>query len=338
VKLRQKKYDGLDSLLHLFEVNGGDKSGSLYYYYKGGYYAGINKSDSAIYYYRMLLRESVDIHQVEMACRGLVKTFEQSNKPDSTMKYALLYTNASDSVGRKKSSEELLRMRTMYENNESMRRTIEEMEFNVFSTKLMTIAICLVFSIMYVVSVYYTRKKRIEAEKLAEVNAAYSSLLKQYEDQKRRAAQLESDIDERKRETQEELQKLRKELLAYQKDDDSEEDVEIEETLLDNEIIIRFHSLAAKVKYPTEDDWEQLYGFVLTSMSDFYQKISSQKYHLNNIEIRAAILIRLHFIPSELVALMNLSKQRVTNIRANINKKVFHVDGAKNIDKNICSM
>ena len=41
-------------------------------------------------------------------------------------------------------------------------------------------------------------------------------------------------------------------------------------------------------------------------------------------ERKASMLIRLRFIPSELVVLLGLSKQRVTNIRSNINRKVFH--------------
>jgi len=53
------------------------------------------------------------------------------------------------------------------------------------------------------------------------------------------------------------------------------------------------------------------------------------------MEFLVCILIRLRFNPAECGNLLDVSPQRTTNLRSQINSKLFKKDSAKNLDYNI---
>ena len=68
-----------------------------YYYYKGRYYEGINKLDSAEYYYRKVYRPGMSPVQNDPMYRGLLSVYKKLHQLDSIAKYAQLYCEANDS-------------------------------------------------------------------------------------------------------------------------------------------------------------------------------------------------------------------------------------------------
>ena len=52
-------------------------------------------------------------------------------------------------------------------------------------------------------------------------------------------------------------------------------------------------------------------------------------------EYLVAILVKLHFIPSEMSLLLGVGAQQITNIRSKINSKLFGKSGAKTLDANL---
>ena len=57
--------------------------------------------------------------------------------------------------------------------------------------------------------------------------------------------------------------------------------------------------------------------------------------HLTEKEVNVCILIKLRFIPTEIATLLDLTRQRVSNIRRSINHKLFRKEVAKTLDSNI---
>ena len=49
-------------------------------------------------------------------------------------------------------------------------------------------------------------------------------------------------------------------------------------------------------------------------------------------ELEVCVLLRICFAPSEIAIIMNISMQRVTNIKAFINMKLFGVKGARGLE------
>ena len=64
-------------------------------------------------------------------------------------------------------------------------------------------------------------------------------------------------------------------------------------------------------------------------------KICDERINLTEKEIRLCILARLNFIPTEMAALLDLSKQRITNIRTSANRKLFNEEGSRTFEANI---
>ncbi len=111
-----------------------------------------------------------------------------------------------------------------------------------------------------------------------------------------------------------------------------------EDALLHFEIVSSFHNLSSAGRLPVESQWTELKETVSKKLNSFYQAITSDTVGLNETEIRTAILIRLQFIVSECCILLDKKNQNMTNIRANINRKLFNGKGATGLDNSIMSL
>ena len=99
-----------------------DHNYKLYYYYKGLYYWGIEKFDSAKFCYNKLLNSGHLISDMEAASKGLMEVYHKLGEPDSVMKYAQLFANANDSACLISSAKEINRANALYNYNASKRQ------------------------------------------------------------------------------------------------------------------------------------------------------------------------------------------------------------------------
>ena len=337
------KFSEAKEMIGTYEERSGyfDKQGNIirgketFYGIKGKYYFLTNNYDSAEYYYRKLLKYSIDPTYKEPAYRGLMNVYQQLNKTDSIIKYASLYAAANDSSTILHSSEEIVRMQTLYNYNEKEKladkKTIEAERYKnnfYISVVLGFISITLL--------IHWWRKRRQKAlTELRETNARYADAMTQYNHLRQDIEVLGTDYGKYRQNKERELEKLRTILSTYQEDKSRPECWEIESAILRSAIVKRFHQLASKFTVPSEKEWEDLSHLIQDSIPTFYQYIQKERLHLTENEKKASMLIRLRFIPSELVILLCLSKQRVTNIRSNINRKLFHTEGTKMLDSHI---
>lgn len=100
----------------------------VYYSYKGGYYLGINKVDSAEYFFRKGLSCSSSFSNTESACRGLAALYKQLNQVDSLVKYTEMARVANDSAYACMTTEKLLHMKTLYDYGQQQRIASDERE------------------------------------------------------------------------------------------------------------------------------------------------------------------------------------------------------------------
>ena len=91
----------------------------------------------------------------------------------------------------------------------------------------------------------------------------------------------------------------------------------------------------SKASCNSDAEWNDLQGVVEKSLPEFYAKLSANEAQLTDQEWKVCLLVKLNFIPSELTVLLNLSKQRVTNIRTRLNQKLFGESGSRTFDANL---
>jgi len=100
----------------------------------------------------------------------------------------------------------------------------------------------------------------------------------------------------------------------------------IDEELLSAPAVNRMHHLADRGQAATSDDWDKLLQLIRQKAPDFMARLNAAS-KLTPKELNVCLLIRLHFIPSELAVLTDVSPQTITNMRVRLLQKLFHEKG-----------
>ena len=322
-----------------FDNNNEIARGREYYYYmKGQFYEKKHDIDSALFYYRKLLNYPADLNNIESAYKGLMSIYQRLAIPDSVFKYARLYANANDSSNLKHSAEEINRLQAVYNYNESL--YIANTEKEKSQKRLAIIYIIIVF-ILFIVICFTILIKRIQKQKRAQlviISQRYSNLLDQFTKAKQDLSDTLLGYDKYRHKKELEVESLKQALAVFQEDNSSPEKWDIEDALLNSPIVKDMHNHASRGKIVTDAQWTDFENLVSSKINSFYKNICNHDVPLTDNEKKICMLIRLRFIPSEQAVLMDLSNQRITNIRTSINKKLFNEKGTKKLDANIRKM
>ncbi|MEE1092970.1 MAG: hypothetical protein UHZ01_07835 [Prevotella sp.] len=339
----RNEFDKADKLLHHYEKGSGffdkegniKKGGEIFYFYRGKYYYGVNMLDSSLYFYKKLLYNANNINSIEAASKGLMQVYQQLGKPDSVMKYAQMFADANDSACLISSAEEINRANALYNYNASRRQT-DTMKQKAEKYKH-TIAVgCILFivviSLVTYIIIRYRQKTKSDFLKL---NTRYFKTLDKYNQSEKDLQLLNDDINKFKTEKEKETENLRQELAFYTNGKGIKEEWDAEQYLLNCDMIKNLHNLTCKGTCSTDTEFRKLIELSSHHLSTFHDYITASKHGLSEREIIACILIKLRFTPSEIAILLECSKQVVSNIRTNINHKLFNQKGTKSLDSNI---
>lgn len=318
----------------LLDANGNMLPGHEFFYYCQGYYYELySMPDSAIYYYRKLVDTSKDIGDTEYGYQGLASTYLALGKADSVFKYSKLCTEASDSAIIRHSADEINRMQALYDYNES--RELAYKKSAEAENWRMAVMVMLLAAV--VVLMAYARFKMLRNRRACEmriVKSKYENTVKQYAQAVSEREMLESDLEKFKAAKNEEISHLKESIAAlsgvkakYLKGPD--------QLLIEHDLLKAIRKLAAQGKPMPSPMHEELMNLVSSLMPDFYAFVTQSDISLNDREIDVCVLTRLRFMPSETASLLDITKQRVTNLRSELNKRIFHKSGARSFSANI---
>ncbi|MBR1519232.1 MAG: hypothetical protein IJ624_07000 [Prevotella sp.] len=147
----------------LFDKNGNIEKGREYHYFnKGRYLLGVEKTDSAIFYFHRALNGG----KKEEAYYGLLTAYEKKNIPDSISKYAKLFASTNDSAWLAKNSQTVAQMTAMYDYSrhkkqaeEATSKYIKEREKILILISLLLLALGIIAFALFII-----RKHRIAEE------------------------------------------------------------------------------------------------------------------------------------------------------------------------------
>lgn len=338
IYLRKKDYQRAKLIMDEFEKSITIQDKDMLYGYKGLYYEGMGRLDSAEYNYRQLLQNNINNSQIETAYKGLLSIYHQKGIIDSVTKYANLYCETNDSASFSHSADAITRAQALY-NYEESERIAEQKTKEADEYRRMIIYTIIIISIVTIITYRFIRRQeRRKRESLMAANVEYTSLLMQYQ-------QVQKDLDLSKqdsnkfRETKEmEIKALQQQLSIYQETPQITEHWNIEQAMLDNPLVLNLHQMAASAKKPSQIQWRDFREFFEREHPDFYYHINNKDVMLSPQEVITCILIRLQFSQGEIAALFSVSKQRVNNIKSSINKKLFQETGASTLDNNIMTL
>jgi DNA-binding CsgD family transcriptional regulator len=251
------------------------------------------------------------------------------------MKYSLLFANANDSACLISSAEEINRANALYNYNTS-RRQADAMKQKAERYKY-TITIGSILAILAVLFAIYIiiRYRRNAKKEFLELNTRYFETLDKYNQSEKDLRMLNDDINKFKTEKEKENESLRQAMAQYTNSNEIKEEWDAEKYILHCDVIRDLHNMATKGISASNVNWSKLTNLVSLHLSPIYSHITKSEYKLSDREILVCILIRLQFLPLEIAVLFNCSKQIVSNIRTNINRKLFQQEGTKTLDSNI---
>ena len=306
----------------------------IYYYIKGLSFLYENRLDSAEYLFRKELRTSKNFDNLQAASRGLYLLYKRRGVNDSITKYAEMWNAATDSAYANMSTRHLQQMKAMYDYSNS-ERIAEQKEAEAERYKYLAVSFVFAFALAVFIILYILqrRKKGIERiKKLNATNAMYIMLLKKKE--KELEAALSDNvrntalIDEKKSE----IKQLEEKISALRGGDFNA--LRHDKALIyDAPIIDTMHELAGSSCKATVAEISCLRKHADDFLPDFMESLDIEKNNLGNLEVAVCILVKLQFITSEISCLLDISPQRLTNIRKRLNMKIFGEDGgAKEFD------
>lgn len=310
---------------------------------KGNYYVMSEKADSAV---PLLCRSIRIVGQRELgelekyrltqeAYQGLMDAYSAMHIPDSVLKYAKLYTMTGDSLARKNTMEQLLRMQSLY-NYTKIQEKATKSELDAFRLRITIFLLSLLFLICCSFA-WMIHMKRIHNERQEQINInkRYHLLLGDMERSTREYQIAQNNSELFLREKEKEIEKLQNELSSYQANLSDIEQWSKERTVLSYDIIKRLHTIASHGSKATHNELESLIDLSENKFPKFYTTITDKQSGLTHFEQTVCVLIRFRFIPSELAVLTGHSSQSITNTKAKINKKLFGKQGAKTLETHL---
>lgn len=320
----------------IFSSPGNVKPGlELYYYYKGLSLLAGNRVDSAEHYFRKMLTGSAR-DEKEAAYRGLLSVYRSRRNSDSVFHYARLYCDANDSSWLRLTSSEAQRVQSLYRYTRN-RQQAELREREVSELRL-TIVFLSVISLIVVLELYMWHRRRSFRMKslLLEKNRMYSDLLHRSGEISRELSAALGENSRLASELEASGRRLRAELDKMQDMSSTDADWASLQKLMESDLIKNLHDQAAHGRSAGQKDWSRLNTYVENRYPRFLSFINNLgSSSLSQNEKKVAILIKLHFLSSEISCLLDISPQNLSNIRRRLNLKLFGSSRTSELDRNI---
>ena len=335
---------------------------ALIYYYLGEYYQAVTQLDSAqICYYKVLAHPTL-IQNVENGASGLMKLYAQLHQPDSTAKYAHIYAATNDSANRIHSAQEIIRMERLYDYTAAQQQVITKSDkiAALWKVLFLTVIVCLTFlgSLVWLTRMI-RRRTRIHQQAMQAQQAKYERTVAEIEEtaatlqidylrilQNCRQAEAEllrlreqTNVDRQQQEAlvqvkEKEISELRKSLTTYEAHFNVAEWSQ-KSPLASHTFIAMLHQLAQEGRAVNTQDINDLTQVIKNCLPDFYTKIEAFADCLTSQELFVLFLTRLDFSPFEITNLLGLSKQRISNIRRDLNLKLFGEKGTRSLNSHV---
>lgn len=311
----------------------------LYYYVKGLYYLDRKEYGLAESMFRDLLHRADNANDKEAAYKGLMMLSEKKQETDSVAKYAKICYAMQDSLFMSRSAGAVLYMQSMYDYNRHKDAAVKEASI---SDRRKVVILILFFVLVFTLLIVYHVIKRIQKDKqeqIRNINTQYNLTLLRYRKMQAELAVMEKENEKNSllvMNKQAEIDELRATLPNYHEEHEFFGIWSIDDDLSDNKIVSGFHFMASTGKVPSSQDWNDLKGLLMLYSPKFIELLMQSTSKLSFNEMGICMLVKLRFVPSELVVLLNMKPQAIVNVRSRLLTKLFgERGGARDFDTRI---
>ena len=292
----------------------------MFYYTIGLYFEGVNKLDSAEYYYRRVL----SVGELEAGYKGLLSVYSKRGIADSIAKFAPLYADANDAMHRQMNSDMVHQTNAQYQyaRHQRLARQFEQQASR--RLRVILIILCILFLSAYL---FYRHHRHVQKKLQEKENHLLNLRL-----------QLVS-VNDSLRHLQQKATTQEQELTFYheQIDDLSQQKTWLEEqimsnddrykTFYDNAIVKRFRLMAlpSNKMYSSAYEREQLVNLFKSCFPAFAKSV--QNLNLKDKEWMVIVLTELGFQTGDMLMAARMDGNSVTMVKRSLSKKLFGLDG-----------
>ena len=313
------------------------KNTAIYNDLKGRYYEGIGKLDSArIYYMKMAGSRFANCRLA--AYKGMTSVCKKEGKISHALAYSEKYNSLNDSVNIIKTKADIAKLQSIYDYNHAVQKLekAEQESVKLRFTIILILAIILIAG--YTATRIYKRRVKRAKESIYKQNLEYNRLLSRYVEVQKDYESIKNDIKALKNAKEEELSQLQKTIDEYNECKPKPEEWDKIRSIYTSEFIIKMHSTALHGKELTQDEMTSLEHYIKYNLPKLYKIFTENQDNLTDKEKEVLLLTGVKFLPSEISTLINITPQRVTNIRTVLNQKLFKAKGAKSFTRNVLSV
>ena len=341
----------------------------IYYYFKGKYYEGIHKLDSAEYYYRKIYRPGMSYASQDPMYRGLLSVFSKRHQADSIAKYAQLYCTANDSSIALKDQNIVAQMAANY-NYSRLQKEAHENEVKAYKRLIGLIVTAVVLAIILIAAfmLWKNNQRKINRlkkefanatneyeenlhelqllesthqqviatiqQELTKAQGESSGFREKYAKAQQTISQINQDYESERSRLLKENERLQKRINELQKNDVISKSLTVSESFTKENIVKRIREIAdTPLNKVTETEWKELTKAFANSFPalfhDLSQKCDNPQY------IRVCILTVIGISGDEQANMMEITKQRVSNIKSALNEDLFDETSSRTLYKNL---
>lgn len=319
--IQQKKYDLAKKALQpsLDRIDEHDKS--AVYSIASKLYYNVGQVDSAIYYYKEILKCG-NVYAKQVAYRGLAKIAMENQKPHEALANVDQYLLYTDSIQKITDTEAVRKTQAFYnyqlreKDNNRLKAANQKQRVKI----LVGTAISLLILISFILYRENSKRKalqlRIKLEELDEQQGKLRLTSMQMIGKNQQQAQKLQEQEERLKEMREEMKRTQE-----------EKRLKAESDLLQSNICSFFRNSAPYLRVSTTDEqWLSLQKDIDDICDDFTGRLLAL-YSFNESELRICRLLKIRLLPTQIATLTSLSKSGVVSARKRMYKKVFKTDG-----------
>ena len=341
-----------------FNSVGDIKAGrEIFYFWKGLYYLKLSKLDSAEFFFRKELQTGKDFNNQNCGSLGLAMLFQQKHMSDSAAKFFAYSYAMNDSCFVQMTTHEVEQAKAMYDYSRQLELAQKEREKAAHLKYLFLLSILFIAIVLFVavvIGINMANKKKIQEKETERLRTDYSDAISKKEKISKEMEMLRINLEQLKVSEQEAksmittIKNNNSQLLYSKEREIAELNENIQKLALrllnsskmagDNPqfalLIEDFHKKAIRKKntsLPQRSDWEQLVRLFAQKHPEAFIAIGREQ-TLSPQELRACILLLLKFTNGEIISLLDISSQGMTNIKTRINEKLFGEQKASTLD------
>lgn len=319
-----------------------------YYYYKGSYYEGIHQLDSAEYYYRKIYRPGMSYASQDPMYRGLLSVFTKRRQADSIAKYAQFYCMVNDSSIAIKDRDIIAQMAESYNYN-CLQNEAHKSEIKAYK-RLMELIVAVVIIGLFIIAAVLSW--RYYQERIKKLKTEFVKATEEYEENLHQLQLLESthqkviaehtesyfrvyqDYESEKSRLLEENEVLQNRIDELQNNEAISKYIEVSESFKKEMIVTQILNLAEKRSGPLKEHfWTELIKVFGKKFPALYNDLRQHCDAPQNIRI--CILTVLDIGNDDQAIMLDTTKQRVSNVRRDLNMALFNEPSSRTLRKNL---